>query len=524
MAADALGCLQICNQLLLGQPGLLEAVHLRGIAHAQLGHTDQAITDLSRLWPAQKNNLHAALVLGSQLRSAGQLNAAVVPLTAASLEPKFESDARYELARVFTRLRRTNEAMDEYRKVLLRNPRHADAAANLAFLLERSNQLDQALQHAEQALAINPGNFMASLSKATIERRQGDVNSGLARLRALLQGDLSALNRSIVLNQMGQCFEKILAWDDAFDCFSESNNTLRNHHPHGSPVDSGSYGMNTVRNICQWLKSTPPSGWSTNTISTAADPVFLVGFPRSGTTLLDQALSAHADIEVLEEYEFLDEARRNWVDDGRLTSIAAMSDADIASARDSYLQALGRRRQQLQRPVVVDKLPLNLVYLFLVHRLFPRSRIVLMLRDPRDACLSCYFQAFDLQGAMPYFLDLEDTVRYYDLVMTLATETTRVINNPVMTVRYEDLVREFEPTMRRLIEYLGMHWDPEILNYRQKAQHRAIATPSYQHVIQPLYTASIGRWHHYRKHVEPVFRSLDRWVADFGYAMHHRSV
>jgi hypothetical protein len=141
-----------------------------------------------------------------------------------------------------------------------------------------------------------------------------------------------------------------------------------------------------------------------------------------------------------------------------------------------------------------------------------------MLRDPRDACLSCYFQAFDLQGAMPYFLDLEDTVRYYDLVMTLATETSRSMSNPIMTVRYEDLVREFESTMRRLTDFLDLNWDAEILNYRQNALHRAIATPSYQQVIQPLYTNSIGRWHNYRQRVEPEFRSLGRWVTHFGYA------
>ena len=405
---------------------MLEAVHLRGTSHAQLGNTNQAIADLSRLWPAQKDNVHAALVLGSQLRLAGRFDQAIAPLIAASLQPKFEIDARYELARVFTRLRRTGEAVDEYRKVLLRNHGHVDAAANLAFLLERSNQLDEAMAYAEQALSVKPGNFMAGLSKATIERRRGNVDAGLDRLRALLLQDLSALNRSIVLNQMGQCLEKNAAWDEAFNCFRESNNILRNHHPHGSPVDSGSYGMDTVRQIRQWLQSNPPSGWSANSLGMASDPAFLVGFPRSGTTLLDQALSAHADIEVMEEYEFLDDARREWVDAGRFVAIPAMSDADIHSARRGYLQALSMRRQQVHRPVIVDKLPLNLVYLFMIHRLFPRSRIVLMLRDPRDACLSCYFQAFDLQGAMPYFLNLKDTVRYYDLVMTLATE--RAVN------------------------------------------------------------------------------------------------
>lgn len=518
MAADALGCLHMCNQLLLEHPALLEAIHLRGISHAQLGNTEQAIADLSRLWLVQKDNVHAALALGTQLRLAGRFEEAVAPLTAASLQPKFEIDARYELGRVFTRLRRVDDAMNEYRNVLLRNPEHADAAANLAFLLERSSQLEEAMECADQALALRPRNFMANLSKATIERRQGKIEAALGRLRTLLQDDLVPLNRSIVLNQMGQCLEKNRAWENAFDCIRESNSILRNHHPHGNPLHSGSYGMETVRHIRQWLHSNPSGGWSVNPFGNDSDPVFLVGFPRSGTTLLEQALSAHADIEVMEEQEFLDDARRHWVDGGRLPGIPAMGHGDIDSARNSYLHALSQLRQHKHKPVVVDKLPLNLVYLFLIHRLFPRSRIVLMLRDPRDVCLSCYFQAFELQGAMPYFLDLKDTVSYYDLVMSLATDTAREITNPMITVRYEDLVREFEPTMRRLMEFLGLTWDAEILNYRQKAQTRAISTPSYQQVIQPLYLGSIGRWHNYRQRVEPEFRSLGQWVAYFGYA------
>jgi tetratricopeptide (TPR) repeat protein len=518
-AADASGCLLICNHMLLAQPGLLEAVHLRGISHAQLGNTDQAIADLSQLWSVQKNNAHAALLLGSQLRLAGRFDEAVAPLSAARSQPKFEIDARYELARVLTRLRRTGEAVNEYKAVLSRNPQHADAAANLSFLLERANQLDQAMEYAEQALATKPDNFMANLSKATVDRRRGNVEEAVCCFRTLLQEELSALNRSIVLNQLGQCFDKLSAWGEAFDCFRESNTILRNHHPHGRAVDSGSYGMDTVRHIQQWLKSNPPANWSANSLAAPADPVFLVGFPRSGTTLLDQALSAHADIEVMEEVEFFDAARRDWVDQGHLDKIPEMSEGDIVLARDSYLQALNKSRQHSNRAVVVDKLPLNLAYLFLIHRLFPRSRILFVLRDPRDACLSSFFQAFDLQGAMPYFLDLNDTVSYYGLLMSLVTESNRAISNPMMTVRYEELVTEFEPTMRRLIEFLGMKWDAEILNFQQKAQHRAISTPSYQQVIQPLYTESIGRWRNYRQFVQSEFRALDQWVRHFEYAM-----
>jgi hypothetical protein len=177
-----------------------------------------------------------------------------------------------------------------------------------------------------------------------------------------------------------------------------------------------------------------------------------------------------------------------------------------------------RRRRSPQRQAVIDKLPLNLVYLFLIHRLFPRSRILFMQRDPRDACLSCYFQAFDLQGAMPYFLDMHDTVIYYDRVMALAMDSFRLISNPQATICYEDLVTDFETTMRRTVDFLGLEWDTSVMEYRDKSRLRMIHTPSYQQVIQPLYTRSIGRWQNYREAMEPDLRELGPWVERFGYA------
>jgi hypothetical protein len=293
---------------------------------------------------------------------------------------------------------------------------------------------------------------------------------------------------------------------------------LRQYHPLGTPVDEGSYGLQTISLLSNWLANNPPARWS-EAADTAGmqQPVFLVGFPRSGTTLLDQALSAHPDIEVLEEYEFLDESRQNWVDDGRLQSLPGMKAHELQSARQQYLDAVAAKRKHPERSCFVDKLPLNLVYLFLIHRLFPKARILFMLRDPRDACLSCFFQSFDLQGAMPYFLDLEQTAHYYHAVMSLTQQSLELVSNPLLVQRYESLVTEFEPSMRRIIDFLGMDWHRDILEYRQKALLRIIDTPSYQQVTQPLYRNSIGKWRNFSGQMEPVQGLLGQWVEHFDY-------
>jgi len=496
---------------------LLPAQHLRGIAFARLGDTRNAIGDLSRVWTGQPTNYQAALGLGSLLRQADRFEEALEPLRAASRQPEHEANARYELARCLTRLRRSNEAIEEYRLILQLSPEHTEAAANLSMLLERANRLDEARDWADHALAASPGNLVAGLTRATLDRRTGHTAEAITRLETLLKGDPAPLNKSIILNQLGQCHDQAAQWDAAYQRFKQSNDTLRTHHPHGQPLDFGSYGLNTIDQLRNWLKTQPPASWTDDELPDSINPVFLVGFPRSGTTLMDQALSAHPEIEVLEEHELFDTVRQQWVEGYGLQKLPHMNAAEIQAARENYMDERSVRCNPQGKSVVIDKLPLNLVYLFLVHRLFPGSPILFMLRDPRDACLSCYFQSFDLQGAMPYFLDFNDTTNYYDRVMSLATETMACIDNPLLTLRYENLVQDFETCMRSAVSFLGLEWHRDVLDYRRISQNRSISTPSYQQVVQPLYNRSIGRWKHYRQHMEPGINKLGQWVDHFGY-------
>lgn len=516
--SDARGCIRICDELLEIRPDLAEARHLRALAAIQSGDPQRALADLQMVWRAQPGNGHAAFWLGRLLRQAGHCQPALAPLQQAAQHPELEVDARYEMGRALTRLRRGVDAESQYRRVLERRPDHADAAANLAFLLERRNRLDEAAEWAGLAHALDAGGFMANLTLAVLDRRRGDLLAAQTRLEALLARETVPLNRSIALNQLGQCFERRNEWDAAFEHFAAANAILRAEHPHGRPDDTGSYGRLTLAALRAWLAAHPPSGWSANPLARADDPVFLVGFPRSGTTLLDQLLASHPGIEVCEEFEFFDTVRRDWVEAGRIGRLPEMTAGELSQARAAYLGALRAQRRLPERPIVVDKLPLSLAYLFLVHRLFPAARVILALRDPRDACLSCFFQSFDLKGAMPYFLDLGDTARYYDLVMGLAFDTLAQIPNPVLRLRYEDLVTDLPAAARAVTDFLGLAWREEMLDYRRQALERVIDTPSYQQVVEPLYRTSIGRWRNYRARMEPVLDILGPWVQRLGYA------
>jgi hypothetical protein len=259
------------------------------------------------------------------------------------------------------------------------------------------------------------------------------------------------------------------------------------------------------------------TGWTAAPPADAGGIVFLVGFPRSGTTLLDRMLAAHPEIEVLEEKSLFAPLHQEWSEPGALEALADVNQAQIEDAREIYRRELDRQRREPDRPVVIDKLPQNLAYLFLIHRLFPEAPVIFLQRHPLDACLSCYFQAFELEASMGYFLDLETTARYYDAVMRVATLSVEQLGNPLHSLRYEELVSAPRTVLEGVIDFLGREWREAVLDHRSSGAAGSSDTPSYQQVSQPLYTRSIGRWRHYASQLEPVLPVLLPWVKRLGY-------
>jgi hypothetical protein len=178
---------------------------------------------------------------------------------------------------------------------------------------------------------------------------------------------------------------------------------------------------------------------------------------------------------------------------------------------------MSRHRRQPQRSLVIDKLPLNLAYFFLIRRLFPAAPVIFLQRHPLDVCISCYFQAFELEASMAYFLDIQQTAKYYDAVMQVATLSMAQAGSPLQRLRYEDLVAAPEDQLKALTGFLALEWDDAMLDYRRQGGVDTSNTPSYQQVSQPLYSRSIGKWRHYSKQLESSLPLLQPWVKRFGY-------
>ena len=273
----------------------------------------------------------------------------------------------------------------------------------------------------------------------------------------------------------------------------------------------------TLARIQAWLQEDPVAGWKEPAANDAGGIAFLVGFPRSGTTLLDRMLRAHPDIEVLEEKSLFSLLHQDWSEPGTLEVLADVNEAQIIDARKIYRRGMSGHRRQPQRSLGIDKLPLNLAYLFLIHRLFPEAPVIFLQRHPMDACISCYFQAFELEASMGYFLDIEQTARYYDAVMQVAALSMDQVDSPPHRMLYEDLVAEPKDELTALLNYVDLEMHDSMLDYRQQGGTETSNTPSYQQVSQPLHTRSIGRWRHYSTQLESSLSLLKPWVKRFGY-------
>ena len=244
-------------------------------------------------------------------------------------------------------------------------------------------------------------------------------------------------------------------------------------------------------------------------------PAFLVGFPRSGTTLLDTFLLGHPDTLVLEEIPLLTAVESAL---GDMRDLPDRSAAELRQARDTYVAQLAGHAEPGFSGLVIDKMPLNMLAAPYLFSMFPEAPFIFAQRHPCDAVLSCFMQSFAPNAGMACFLDIHTAAPFYDVAMRMWTRSCEALPLRVHTLVYEQLVAEPEAALRPLIEFLGLEWREELLDHRATAKARSgIGTPSYNQVTQPLTRAASGRWKRYEKHLEPVLPILLPWAERLGY-------
>lgn len=256
-------------------------------------------------------------------------------------------------------------------------------------------------------------------------------------------------------------------------------------------------------------------------------PVFVVGFPRSGTTLLEQMLDAHPRLQSMDERPFFN-ILANQLDDIGVEiprDLHKLDQRDCDELRKGYLTMACSKVPRRWDAQLVDKNPLNMLWLPMIHRLFPQARFILVLRHPCDVILSCYMQNFRAALLAAASQSLEHLARAYVVAMESWLHHVGVFKPDVFVSRHEDLVADTPGQTRRIASFLGLDGAESMLNFDARAREKGyIKTPSYTQVIEPINTQGIGRWQRYREYFEPVLPILEPMLAHWGYSAEPRTV
>jgi tetratricopeptide (TPR) repeat protein len=498
-------------------PVYAEALNNLGIALADLGRPSEAVACFQRAVDARPTYVEALVNLGRTAASLGRNTAAIGRFEEAlALRPDHAKARRY-LGDALGSLGRRGEAEAAYRRALADDGRDAENHAALASLLERTNRLDEGLERAGAALKRDAGNLRAVVAAARCERRLGRCDEALRRLDAFDPRGAGDDARSHLSFEKGALLDRLGDYDAAYAAYAEANR-LALENPIARQIDRDLYPARIAR-LRQRFTTAWVAGWRADADTDGPRLRFLVGFPRSGTTLLDQCLDAHPQLRTMEEKDCIDVVRHRLDAEpgGYPDALAALTGQRLAELRAVYDAEVARHLGGAPSGVLVDKMPLNAIDAGLIHRLFPRAPFILALRHPCDVVLSAFMQAFQPNAAMIHFASLETTARFYAAVMDLWLHYRTVLPLDVVTVRYEDLTQDLPGEMRRLLNGIGLPWDDAVLGYAKHAAGRTIATPSYHQVVQPIYRRSVDRWRNYRRPFEPLLPLLAPYIEAFGY-------
>lgn len=486
---------------------------------AQAGNLQGAIDLYERARAIMPTHIHVLVNLASAYHATGRFQEARRTLDAAlQVDPRF-AVAHHNLGNVLIDLGDRLEARRSYERAAALDPRYPDPVAAMAWIAGEEHRLDDARGLAERALLLMPQNVLARLTLAHVKLRQGDALGATTILEALLTVDsLSLTNRIFALGSLGDAYDKLARYGDAFKAFTGANALQHEQCAATIGREHGPLTPGCVARLTEFVAGANLSEWRPAPPSTLT-PVFLVGFPRSGTTLLDQILASHPDVTTLEERDTLIDATDELVStEEGYERWARLSDEEIERLRALYWQRV--RTADSNAPITrvfIDKQPLNAVLLPLIYRLFPAAKIILAIRDPRDVVLSCYQQRFGMNAAMYQLLRLDTATAYYDAVMRLVEVCRGKLPLRLHAVKYEDVVAKFDETLSSALAFLELEWNEGLRSYAETARKRTITTPSAAQVVRPLYASAIGRWRNYGEFLAPHLLMLTPWVQLFGY-------
>jgi tetratricopeptide (TPR) repeat protein len=521
---EALDALQAAARLL---PDDAEAHSNLGGALRLAGQPEAAVASYRRALALAPDAAQLHSNLGNALQDLGRLHEALAAHTRAlELKPEF-AQAYNNRGNVLQGLGHADEAIASYRRALALKPDYADAHTNLAIALRIRNRPEEAQRSCRRALELNPALVPALNLQADLHADRGDFAAaeagyrsviaiapestaawaGLAGLRRMSADDtpwLAAVQRIVagrlpprqeadLRYALGKYFDDVGEYGTAFGHYRRANQLMAMlAPPHDRAAVSQRVGRIVAGDDAGWLRAAGDAG------SASARPVLIVGMPRSGTTLAEQLLASHPQVHGAGELPFWNSAHQAC----EIARLQGGSAADeVRRIADDGLRLFQELAPDAAR--VVDKMPANFLYLGLVQAVFPNARIIHLHRDPRDTCLSIYFQPFGPGHSHAH--DLQDLAHYWREYCRVMAHWRAVLPaGRMLEVPYEGLTGDTESWARRMLEFIGLPWDPRCLDFHRHP--RTVSTFSKWQARQPITGTSVGRWRHYAAFAGPLLQ------------------
>jgi len=419
---------------------------------------------------------------------------------------------------------RPEKATQCFERVLAKTRDVPDAQFELAVLYERRHRLAEALALIEDCLRTDPEYREAELFKARLLRRMKDAAGADLLFRRLADDETAHPQlRAQAWTELAQGLDRIGDYDGAMSAILKAKALLAVDE---APIRQESEALQRhLRTLTEGLTSEHFQRWAaTGNQFPRQKMAVLASFPRSGTTLLEQVLDSHPGLISSDEREAFgrDIFPAMWrTPKTPLPTVEALDlipVARLSAQRERYLAYMAAAlNQPIGDRVHLDKNPTLTLLLPGMLRLFPETRLLIALRDPRDVVVSCFMQYLPLNPNSVCYLSLERAAQRYAHDLSIWMKLRERIVSPWLEVRYEDCVANLEGEAKRALAFLDLNWDPKVLQYRERLKEKVVASPTYEAVSRPLYTTAIGRWKNYAKYMEQASEILEPCVKAFGY-------
>jgi tetratricopeptide (TPR) repeat protein len=491
--AEAVACYR---ELLELDPRSMVACNNLGAALCGLGRYHEAAEQFRRAIGIKRAYADAHCNLGTVLRAQGRVVESEAPLRhALQLKPTY-MDAQLSLSATLVLLSRWREAKALLESVLRRAPRNVTALVGLAQIAGPEGRFAEAESLLKRAIEIDPQAQAAWAGLVWLRKMTSADRAWLERAEQIAGGGLAPLEEANIRYAIGKFCDDVGDFKRAFRSYRRANELQKMA---AEPYDREArtrFVDDMQRTYTGAMLSAPCPG-----ASDSECPIFVVGMPRSGTSLVEQIIASHPALKGAGEFGFWSDAmrrhegaiRREFLDEPLRRTLAA-----------GYLRALRARCPDARR--VVDKTPFNSDYLGIIHAVFPNARMLYVRRSPIDTCLSCYFQHFSAD--LDFTMDLADLAHYYrEHERLIAHWRDALPAGTLLDVSYEELTSDQESATRRILDFLGLEWDERCLDFHKT--ERAVMTASFWQVRQEIYRRSGGRWRNYKEFIGPLLSLSD---------------